>query len=67
MAEEKDFKDRFFANLIKEYQQAPGYEAAYERCPECERLVPRHEIEAFVGICGWCRGYYLKDEIPFEY
>ena len=62
----EDFKNRFFADLLKEYQQVPGYEPVYEKCPECERLVPRSEIEAFVGICGWCRGYYLREQLHFE-
>jgi len=61
-----DFKNRFFSNLLKEYEKVPGYESAYEKCPECERLVPRSELEAFVGICGWCRGYYLREELKFD-
>jgi hypothetical protein len=66
MADNEDFKNRFFADLLKEYQQVPGYEPVYVKCPECERLVPRSEIEAFVGICGWCRGYYLREEVKFD-
>lgn len=60
------FAKRFLENLIKEYEGQPGYESHYEKCPECERLVPKAEIEMFVGICGWCRGYYLREELKFD-
>lgn len=66
MANDEEYKDRFFASLLKEYNQEPGYESAYLKCPECERLVPRAELEAFIGICGWCRGYYLREQVEFD-
>ncbi len=62
----EQFAKKFLENLIKEYEGQPGYESQYEKCPECERLVPRAEIEMFVGICGWCRGYYLREELKFD-
>lgn len=62
----EQFTKRFLENLIKEYEGQPGYESQYAKCPECERLVPKAEIEMFVGICGWCRGYYLREELRFD-
>ncbi|MBL8149274.1 MAG: hypothetical protein JNN15_05040 [Blastocatellia bacterium] len=63
---DEEYKERFFANLINEYQEVPGYEPVYEKCPQCEQLVPRAEIVAFVGICGSCRGYYLREELRYD-